>query len=331
MSFENFAGNNHLKTQISRFIETDKILNSYVFSGENGIGKKTLSMLFVRNLFCEAPDKNGACGFCSACKLISSGNHPDIFFLHKAKDKKTIGIEEVREQIIKQIYIKPFISQRKIFIINDGDDLTPEAQNGLLKVLEEPPKYVTFIILVTKQSRLLDTVLSRSCVLNLHPAPKNDVIDYLKNQYPEKSDSEIEFCAKFSQGIIGKAIKILTDEDYKTLFFETSKQITAVMKEKKALVECERFLIDNKDSIDLIIEFMLINMRDAMLYNEGLFDMVIYSGSFNNSKPDIKQKKMFVSCMDSIIKYKSALNTNVNFTILTLDFLSEIQKNCNIN
>lgn len=331
MSFENFAGNNHLKTQISRFIETNKILNSYVFSGENGIGKKTLSMLFVKRILCEAPISSGACGVCPSCKQINSKNHPDVFYLTKQKDKKTLGIEEIREQIIKQVYIKPFIAQKKVFIINDGDDLTTEAQNGLLKVLEEPPSYVTFIILVTKQSMLLDTVLSRSCVLNLHPAPKEDVISYLKNNFPDKTDSEIEFSAKFSQGIIGKAVKILNDEDYKALFFEISRQMANVMSEKKALVNFHRFLIDNKENIETIIEFMLIYLRDALLVCEGLHDMAVCTENFKNSELNIKNKKMYVHSIDSVIAYKSALMTNVNFTILSLDFLLEIQKNCNIN
>lgn len=331
MSFENFAGNNHLKTQMSRFIETDKILNSYVFSGEDGIGKKTLSTLFVKRILCEAPISSGACGVCPACKQISSKNHPDVFYLTKQKDKKTLGIEEIREQIIKQVYIKPFIAQKKVFIINDGDDLTTEAQNGLLKVLEEPPSYVTFIILVTKQSMLLDTVLSRSCVLNLHPAPKDDVISYLKSNFPDKTDSEIEFSAKFSQGIIGKAIKILNDEDYKSLFFEISRQMANVMNEKKALVNFHRFLIDNKENIDIIIEFMLIYLRDALLVCEGLQDMVVCAENFKNNNLNIKNKKMYVHSIDSVIAYKNALMTNVNFTILSLDFLLEIQKNCNIN
>ena len=161
MSFENFAGNSHLKTQLKRFIETGQILNSYVFAGEKGIGKKTLSNEFLRGILCEAPLDSGACGVCPTCIKILSDSHPDIYYLKKQKDKKSYGIEEIREQIIKQVYIKPFIAQRKIFVIPEGDDLTQEAQNGLLKVLEEPPAAVIFILIAQTKASFLETIISQ--------------------------------------------------------------------------------------------------------------------------------------------------------------------------
>ena len=101
MACDNFAGNSHLLSQLSRFIESGKILNSYVFSGDEGIGKKTLSEIFIKNIFCTSLKDGKACGLCPSCKQIASSNFPDLITLKKAKDKKTIGIEEVREQIIK--------------------------------------------------------------------------------------------------------------------------------------------------------------------------------------------------------------------------------------
>lgn len=331
MSFENFAGNDHLKTQLSRFISTKKILNSYVFAGENGIGKKTLSDMFISGILCEAPTAVGACGKCIACRQFFSNNHPDIIRLKKQKDKKTLGIEEIREQIIKQVYVKPFIASKKLFVISEGDDLTQEAQNGLLKVLEEPPEYVTFIILVSKKSRLLDTVLSRSCVLNILPVNKESILKFLHEKYPYEQKENLEFYAKFSQGIIGKAIKIKDDEEYKALFFETAKHLNSVMQSKGAIIDVHRFLIDNKDKTDIITDFMLIFLRDCIFACEGLNEMIICPQNIADISVNQTEKKKFTTCMDSVIKYKSLLGPNINHTITTLDLLTEIQKNCNIN
>ena len=325
MSFENFAGNSHLKTQLKRFIETEQILNSYVFAGETGIGKKTLSGEFIKGIFCEAPLHSGACGACSACKKLEAESHPDIFYLKKQKDKKSYGIEEIREQIIKQVYIKPFIAARKIFVIPEGDDLTQEAQNGLLKVLEEPPEYVTFIILVSKKSMLLDTVLSRSCVLNLHPAPLWEASSHLHKLYPYETEENINFYTKFSQGIIGKAIKIITDEEYRALFFDTAKHLSSVIKSSDGIIDFHRFLLDNKDNISVIIDFMLIFLRDCIFSCEELTEMVICPQNLKNVICAKSYKKIYTSAMETVLNYKNKLNFNVNFAFWALDLLTEIQ------
>ena len=329
MSFENFAGNDHIKTQLKRFITTGQILNSYVFSGETGIGKKTLSDMFIKEVFCEAPSNGGACGTCSACLQVQSENHPDIIYLAKQKDKKTYGIDEIREQIIKQAYIKPFIAAKKIFVIKEGDDLTKEAQNGLLKVLEEPPEYVTFIILVSEKSMLLDTVLSRSCVINLHPAPLGEVNVFLKKNYPTLKDGETDFYAKFSQGIIGKSIKIIENEEYRTLFYDTAKHLSSVIKTKDTLVDFHRFLLDNKENILQITEFMLIFFRDCIFSCEGLKSKLICPQNLNNISCDTGSKKKYVHCMDAVIKFKNKINYNASFSFTCLELLTDIQKNCN--
>ncbi|MBE7028208.1 MAG: hypothetical protein E7407_04145 [Ruminococcaceae bacterium] len=325
MSFENFAGNEYLKTQLRRFIISGQILNSYVFSGENGIGKRTLSQEFIKELFCEAPQKSGACGTCSACRQVISASHPDVYYLKKQKDKKSYGIEDIREQIIKQVYIKPFIASRKIFVIGEGDDLTREAQNGLLKVLEEPPQYVTFIILVTKKNMLLDTVLSRSCVLNLHPAPLKDVSHFLQKTYSDINEEKLAFYTRFSQGIIGKAIKIINDENYRALFFDTSKHLSSVIKSREALIDFHRFLLENKDEIDSIIDFMLIFLRDCIFSCEGLKNMVICPQNLKNVLCINACKKRYISCMETVINCKNKLSFNVNFSFWGLDLLTEIQ------
>lgn len=328
---DNFAGNSHLLFQLSRFVESGKILNSYVFSGDEGIGKKTLSEIFIKNIFCTSLKDGNACGVCPFCKQIESSNFPDLITLKKVKDKKTIGIEEVREQIIKNAYIKPFIAHKKVFLIKEGDDLTIDAQNGLLKVLEEPPEYVTFIILVTKTSRLLDTVLSRSCVLNLHPATKEETVNYLKNTYPDLNDEDILFGARFSQGVIGKAQKILFDEEYKALFFETSKNLDGLCSSKEGFVSFHRFMLDNKDNVDIIIDFMLIYLRDGLFCAEGLSDMAICPENFKAKEITHNLEGVYTRLMDCVIKYKNMLSANANFTVLTLNLADEIQKNCNLN
>ncbi len=331
MSFDNFAGNEHLKTQLKRYIKSGQIHNSYVFAGEEGIGKKTLSQEFIKGLFCESPINDEACGKCALCRQLASASLPDICYLQKPKDKKSYGIEEIREQIIKQVYVKPFAAKRKVFVISQGDDLTIEAQNGLLKVLEEPPEYVTFIILVSRKSFLLDTVLSRSCVFDMRPAPLKEAYEFLHRTYPEKNAEEIEFYAKFSQGIIGKAIKIINDEEYHALFFETSKHLSALIKSRDSLIYFHHFLLENKDDVLHIIDFMLIFLRDCIFSCVGLNDMVICPQNLKDVSCATVYKKKYTSCMETVIAHKNKLSYNVNFAFWSLDFLTQMQNICNSN
>ena len=135
-------------------VRSGRVLNSYVFEGAAGIGKKTMAELFAAALVCEGKAGQLPCGSCPACRKVFTHNHPDVIYLEKTDGKKTIGIDAVRERILEQVYIRPLLADKKIFLITDGGALTEESQNSLLKALEEPPEYAVFIILTEKAGML---------------------------------------------------------------------------------------------------------------------------------------------------------------------------------
>ena len=133
--FKDIIGNDILKEQFSGAIRTGSISHAYMLSGDRGMGKKRFARAFCQELFCEHPVDGGACGICPSCKKVESGNHPDVIWI-RAEKPDVIKVDEIRQQIVDTVDIRPFLGDRKIYIIPDADRMNPQAQNALLKVLE---------------------------------------------------------------------------------------------------------------------------------------------------------------------------------------------------
>ena len=114
-SFDNVLGNQEIVRRLQSAVTANKISHAYIFEGEEGIGKRTLANALAKTLQCEA---RGAepCGVCVSCRTYESGNHPDVF--NVASEKKSIGVEEVREQIVREMETKPYLYPYKIFLIS---------------------------------------------------------------------------------------------------------------------------------------------------------------------------------------------------------------------
>src|SRR5699024_725727 len=118
------------------------------------------------------------CGHCRSCSAFDSGNHPDIVYVRPTK--KTLGVDDVREQILENVSLKQYRYRYKIYIVEQADTMTVQAQNALLKTLEEPPAYAVFLLLAENQTAFLPTILSRTVTLHIRPLPDTMVADYLE-------------------------------------------------------------------------------------------------------------------------------------------------------
>jgi hypothetical protein len=139
--------------------------HAYIFEGENRASVKSRALHLAKGLNCE--HENDPCGTCLSCRVFESGNHPDTFYVSGTK-KTGIGVEDVREQIIMPMAVKPFKYKHKVFIVENADTLTPAAQNALLKTIEEPAPYGVFLFLAANTYNFLPTVLSRCVVKKIH-------------------------------------------------------------------------------------------------------------------------------------------------------------------
>ena len=208
--FNNILGNEKIKQSLQKSIESNKTSHSYLFIGTQGIGKKLIAIEFAKMILCT--DENKYCNKCKSCIEFDTNNNPDFKMIEP--DGNSIKIEQIRE-FQNKVAEKPIISNKKVYIINDSDKMTREAQNCLLKTLEEPPEYVTIILIGANESAFLSTIKSRCMILHFDKIPNEEIEKYLEENYKTKINSNI--IIKAFQGSIGRAIELKEKQDeYRT-------------------------------------------------------------------------------------------------------------------
>ena len=137
--FKDIVGQEKLKEHMQNAIRMDKVSHAYIIQGELGAGKEFIAKIFAKTIQCER-SKEEPCEECRSCKQIDSRNHPDVIWVNHEKPN-SIGVEDIRSQVNNDMGIKPYYGPKKIYIINECEKMTVQAQNALLKTLEEPPAY----------------------------------------------------------------------------------------------------------------------------------------------------------------------------------------------
>src|SRR5262245_27903523 len=212
MSFRQIAGHRHLLDLIARATSRGTLPPSLIFAGPDGVGKKQAAVALAQLMNCLEPGKfNGldACGACASCKRIARGVHADVLMIEPG-DTGAIKIDQVRDAIERSAY-RPFEGRRRVVIVNDAEALNVEAQNALLKTLEEPPAASTFILVTSRPDTLLPTVLSRCQRLRFGRLSPAEVAAVLIRDH-EYAESDAHAAASLSDGSVGRALEGGTDE-----------------------------------------------------------------------------------------------------------------------
>ena len=216
MKFSDIIGQQHIKEHFQSSIMNGTLSHAYIINGEKSTGKTMLAKAFAMAIMCDM-EGSEPCLECDSCKKIINKCNPDVITLVRDTKKKTdiIGIDEIRSQIIAGMYDRPYYGERKVYIIEDADKMNVQAQNALLKTLEEPPGYAVLILTTTNASRLLPTILSRCIVLNMRPVTDKVIRSYLREQ-DRFLDDTIDVIVAMSSGNIGKAKLLSEDKDFIT-------------------------------------------------------------------------------------------------------------------
>ncbi|MEE0945633.1 MAG: DNA polymerase III subunit [Acutalibacteraceae bacterium] len=172
-------GNEGIKSAFEQALSSGRIPHAIIIEGEQSSGKSTLAEYITSACLCEAENK--PCGVCKSCHLVKVSTHPDMFYIAPEEKKKNIAVEQIRK-MREQVYIRPQMSSRKVFNIDYADTLNPQSQNTLLKVLEEPPGDVVFILQVKSRASLLPTVLSRCVTYTLTEPSLDMAADYIADK-----------------------------------------------------------------------------------------------------------------------------------------------------
>lgn len=210
MNFDNIIGNDDIKVLLNNLIKTNSLVHSYMFIGTDGIGKVLFANNFAKMILCQNETK--ACNNCSSCVKFDSKNHPD-FMQIDSEDGKSIKINQIR-LLQEKISEKPIISNKKVYIINNSDLMTVEAQNCLLKTLEEPPEYAVIILVLSNENKLLSTIKSRCTKVTFQKLTNDDLMKYANSNNLELNSSLLSVC----DGSISKLLNLQTNiESYNLL------------------------------------------------------------------------------------------------------------------
>ena len=307
--FENIIGNEKIKQELVRTVSSNTNSHSYLFLGTVGIGKKLIAKEFAKMLLCDENALNNDfidnertgqyCNKCKSCIEFSSGNNPDFFMIEP--EGNSIKIEQIRE-MQRKIIEEPIISTRKVYIINDSDKMTKEAQNALLKTLEEPPKFVVIILIGSNEDSFLVTIKSRCNIIRFNNIADDEIKRYLQQKF-QISNIE-DNMIKSLGGSIGKA---------------------EILWEKRELYTAVYNLVSKIEKLDLID--MLKEADIIYKSQEDKFEILEYINVllFEKSKVNIK----FLKGIDIIEETKRRLKANSNYNMCIDNMLFSLWEEIN--
>lgn len=279
MKFAEIIAQDELKKHIRSAIRAGQVSHAYLIAGEKESGKRTIAEAFAETLLCDEREKTGgddACGECKSCRQFESGNNPD--FIRVTHEKPNlITIHEIREQVVNTVDLRPYSHAHKVYLIDDADKMNVQAQNALLKTIEEPPPYVVLILLAANTNAFLPTILSRCVKLTVKPVPEDVIERYLMRECGVP-DYHAKVSAAFSQGNLGKAKSLATSEEFqekKAFLVRLAKKLADAPEYE--LSRDAREIAGEKDAIDEFLDLLQIWYRDVLLYKAtGADDGMIF-------------------------------------------------------
>lgn len=315
-SFSEIVGHEQIKEHMQAAIRDKKPFHAYLFQGEEGVGKEALARTFAAGLQCQSESADKPCKECVSCRQMESGNQPDVIWV--TREKASLGVDEIREQLCNTMDIKPFSSPYKIYLVPEAEKMTEAAQNALLKTIEEPPEYGIVILMTSNISALLSTIQSRCLTMEFRPLSTAVVESYVK-EHCQVPDYQARASAAFAQGNLGKAMRYAKSED----FIERKDHIISLLRhvEQMDLSEMLAVIKDlgtRKDEVRDYIDLMVLWYRDVLLFkatkdiNQLLFQD---EASYISREASHRSYEKIEEILQAFEKAKVRLRANVNFDI----------------
>lgn len=321
--FSDITGHEQLVSYFLRSMKNGNISHAYILSGEDGMGKMTLAKAFAMSLLCRTHD---ACGFCSSCLQFASDNHPDVIYVKHEKEN-SIGVDDIREQVVADTNIRPYHGGYKIYIIDEAEKMTPAAQNALLKTIEEPPEYVVMMLLSSHEESFLQTILSRCITLRLRPMHDRMIADYLMKNYGMEQH-QAGICAAFARGNLGRAITLADSERFMEMHGKTIEILKSIY--DKPLYQLLSELKEQKDEMNEVLDTMKIWYRDVVVFKATQDSNLLI---FKEEQQAIKRMADHSSfngldeIQNAIDRAQTRLKANVGFDLVAELLLLTLQEN----
>ena len=326
--FKDIVGNEQIIEHLQNAISMGKVSHAYIINGPQLSGKMMIAEAFARALQCEKEGTDG-CGECKSCHQADDHNHPDIIYVSHEKPNN-ISVDDIRTQLNNDIVIKPYSSKYKIYIVDEAEKMNQQAQNALLKTIEEPPAYAVIMLLTTNADSFLQTIRSRCITLNMKSVKDEVIKAYLMNE-KHIQDYQADISVAFAQGIVGKAVKLASSDEFNELKESALSLIKRLddidLYELGAAVkQIAEYKLKVQDYFDLI----MVWYRDV-LYMKATND--VNGLIFKDEVYDIKKQAAkhsyqgIEAILEALEKAKIRINANVNFDLVIELLLMTIKEN----
>ena len=323
MLYSQVAGQEEIKTSLIKAIKNNQISHCYIFEGPKGMGKYDLALIFAQSILCSNFQQD-PCNECSNCIKMNSMNFPDLHIINK--DGKAIKREDI-DTLIESVYKKSYESSKKIYIIKDAHSMTTQAANTFLKTLEEPPGDSVIILLTTNVNLLLPTIISRCQTIKFRNISKETIKTYLKEYYSTEEE-KADLAANYSKGILNKAVSIVNGND--EILEEREKIIKVFDKiintNSEIIYDIDNYFEENKDDIDIIIEIMMIWIRDIIFVQNNMQDLVMNKDLIYLAKEHSEKMRDKSNLIEYLQNTSDNIKSNVNYKLAIDNMLLKIQE-----
>lgn len=300
--FENIIGNDGSKEILNNIIISNTISHSYIFSGISGIGKFLFAKEFAKAVLC-LNNTIKPCGYCKSCESFENLNNPDVIIIDEQEESiKTEQIKKLANSVLE----KPIQGSRKVYIINNSENMTKEAQNSLLKTLEEPPKYVVIILVTSNENLLLNTIKSRCIKILFNKLSDNEIKEYFLKKSENIDDSIINVFG----GSIDKALKLKDKEGIYNKVAEIFNKIEDM--NELQILNIKNIIFTDKEEVYSILEYINTILYDKVLRN-------------------IEYSDKYQKCIEFTEKAKLKLIKNSNYDMTIDNYLLEIERSLKSN
>ena len=331
MYFSEIIGHKDIVKNLINVISKGQISHAYLFEGREGVGRFRTAKTFAQGILCE--DFQGdCCGKCKPCRLTFHDTHPDLIVKdftigEDGKERASISVDAIR-QFKKEVYLKPFFANRKIYILEQGEKMTTEAQNALLKIFEDPPHYVTIIILCNGLSKLLPTVQSRGVIVKFSELQPKELEIYLKKAYNEISEKELY--ASISGGSIAKMLQWIQDEEGLTYRKKVLEGAAELLESPRSVSINPLLFVFTKykdrrhQSVELIQQF-LMDLARLKTGNTHLLVNRDLEPRLRALAPQVRVEELY-RAETILITFSEQLAKNANYKLAVLNMLIQIRE-----
>lgn len=313
-NFEDILGQQHIKNHMLAAVRHQNPSHAYLLHGERGSGRKMLAKTFASALQCEDPTGNKPCGSCLSCMQMITGNHPDVIYVRHEKPN-VISVDEVRRQINQDVDIKPYRSAWKIYIVDEAEKMNVQAQNAVLKTLEEPPAYAVILLLTTNLDSMLETIRSR-CVNMATRLVEDEKLQRYLMQKAYLPDYKAGVCTAFARGNVGRALELASSQEFEEVREETVALLRS-LKEKSAadLAAIAKKKVEKSQDTSGFLELLQLWYRDVLLYKAtGSAKHLIFAGELQYIKKTAAECSFegLNQILETVLRTADRLGGNVN-------------------